>query len=180
MLCPQANSPNAQQAPTSIGEISGEVDHLEESKPLQRFEVAIAILEGNNAVFIPWVLQCKRDLSFHPHGVDSIGGEKYYKPVTTLQGTEDFILPLLGTNDILWAEECRNSMMRQNSGETLSHDLILVRMRQEYLGWCHRSFCKGAHLGNHLLPVFFTSADLHRIQFAKNPRHVRKRRTLRA
>src|SRR5262249_25640445 len=69
-------------------------------KPLQRFEVAIAILEGNNAVFIPWVLQCKRNLSFHPHGVDSIGREKYDKPVATLQGTEDLILPLLGANDI--------------------------------------------------------------------------------
>jgi hypothetical protein len=49
-LFPQANSPDPQQAPTPVGEISGEVDHLEEGKPLQRFEVAITILERNDAV----------------------------------------------------------------------------------------------------------------------------------
>ena len=113
--------------------------------------------------FVPWVLQCKRNLSFHPHGVDSIGGEKHYKPVTTLQCTEDLILPLLGSNDILRAEERRNAVTRQNSGETLSHGPILVRVRKEYLGGCHRLFCKGTHLVDHLLPVFFTSSDLHRI-----------------
>jgi hypothetical protein len=105
ILFPQANSDT--------------VDHLEKGKPLQRFEVTIAILERNDSVLVPWVLQCKRHLSFHPHGVDSIRGEKHYKPAAALQCTEDLILPLPGSDNILRAEERRNTVTHQSSGETL-------------------------------------------------------------
>jgi hypothetical protein len=100
------------------------------------------------------------------------GGEKHDKPVATLQCTEDLILPLLGTDDIPRAEESRSTVTHQDIRKTLCHHAILIRMRQEDLGWYHQSHCECTHLVDDLLPVLFASSDLHRIKLAENPGYV--------
>lgn len=65
---------------------------------------------------IPALLQDVLKFPFDPHRFHSVRAEQQNKPVTPFEGGADFILPLLGADDIGGRIPDRNPMRPQHTG----------------------------------------------------------------
>ena len=136
---------------------------------MERVKVALPVFEGDDTIFILRVLQCQSHFSFDPHRVDCVRRKEDGEPVAALERTEDFILPLLGSQHISRTEKYRDSVSGQDLGQTLSHRSVFVCVGEKYLGRQHHSRSKGTHFLNHVLPVFFAISNPDGIQVAQYP-----------
>ena len=81
--------------------------------------------------FEPILLDGVQQFSLHPNGIHGVGGKNDDKPIASLQRSPDFVVPLLGTADVIVCIPHRNSMAPQNTDLPLDKGLAFVRMRDE-------------------------------------------------